>query len=127
MLPVPDFDPQTACDPINCSWDVIAVLDHGERARASELLTSVYSWFREGFAAVDMETATTYAVAESFGMSRLSILYGFDNPRRRDNYLQVSRHTRAGAGLRRAAIRWPTAFRLVVVPGGPARADENGR
>jgi purine-nucleoside phosphorylase len=44
-------------------------------------------WFQEGFAAVDMETATTYAVAEHFGMDRVSILYGFDNPRRREHIL----------------------------------------
>jgi purine-nucleoside phosphorylase len=47
----------------------------------------VERWFRDGFAAVDMETATTYAVAEHFGMERVSILYGFDNPRRREHLL----------------------------------------
>ena len=44
-------------------------------------------WFREGFAAVDMETAATYAVAEHFGMDRLSILYAFDSPRRQEHLL----------------------------------------
>ena len=47
----------------------------------------VERWFREGFAAVDLETAATYAVAEHFGMDRVSILYGFDNPRRREHLL----------------------------------------
>jgi purine-nucleoside phosphorylase len=47
----------------------------------------VERWFREGFAAVDMETAATYAVAEHFGMDRIAILYGFDNPRRREHLL----------------------------------------
>jgi purine-nucleoside phosphorylase len=47
----------------------------------------VEQWFRDGFAAVDMETAATYAVAEYFGMQRLSLLYGFDNPRRREHLL----------------------------------------
>ena len=47
----------------------------------------VEQWFRDGFAAVDMETASTYAVAEYFGMERLAILYGFDNPRRREHLL----------------------------------------
>ena len=42
----------------------------------------VERWFQDGFAAVDMETAATYAVGEHFGMDRVSILYGFDNPRR---------------------------------------------
>lgn len=48
----------------------------------------VERWYRDGFGAVDMETAATYAVAEHFGMERLSILYAFDNPRRREHLLQ---------------------------------------
>jgi purine-nucleoside phosphorylase/ribosomal protein S18 acetylase RimI-like enzyme len=53
----------------------------------AESTEDVERWFREGFAAVDMETATTYAVAEHFGMDRLSILYAFDNPRCREHLL----------------------------------------
>lgn len=53
----------------------------------AESAEDVEHWFRDGFAAVDMETAATYAVAEHFGMDRLSILYGFDNPRRREHLL----------------------------------------
>jgi len=30
-----------------------------------------------------METATTFALAEHFGMNRLAVLYAFDNPRKR--------------------------------------------
>jgi purine-nucleoside phosphorylase/ribosomal protein S18 acetylase RimI-like enzyme len=59
----------------------------------------VERWFREGFAAVDLETAATYAVAEHFGMDRVSILYGFDNPRRREHILLSD----AEKDLRRAA------------------------
>lgn len=44
-------------------------------------------WHRDGFAAVDLETAATYAVAEHFGMDRVALLYGFDNPRRREHLL----------------------------------------
>jgi purine-nucleoside phosphorylase len=44
-------------------------------------------WHQQGFAAVDMETATTFAVAEYFGMARAAILYVFDNPRRREHLL----------------------------------------
>ena len=44
-------------------------------------------WYRDGFAAVDLETAATYAVAEHFGMDRIAVLYGFDNPRRREHLL----------------------------------------
>lgn len=44
-------------------------------------------WYAQGFAAVDMETATTFSVAEHFGMQRAAILYAFDNPRRREHIL----------------------------------------
>lgn len=44
-------------------------------------------WHNAGFAAVDMETATTFAVAEHFGMDRASILFGFDNPRHKSHIL----------------------------------------
>jgi purine-nucleoside phosphorylase len=47
----------------------------------------VERWYRDGFAAVDLETAATYAVAEHFGMERIAILYGFDNPRQREHLL----------------------------------------
>jgi purine-nucleoside phosphorylase len=47
----------------------------------------IEQWFEEGFAAVDLETAATYAVAQHFGMDRLAILYAFDNPRRREHLL----------------------------------------
>ncbi len=47
----------------------------------------IEQWFQGGFAAVDLETAATYAVAEYFRMDRLSILYAFDNPRCREHLL----------------------------------------
>jgi purine-nucleoside phosphorylase len=53
----------------------------------AEGMEDVERWFREGFAAVDMETAATYAVAEHFNMERVSVLYAFDNPRRREHIL----------------------------------------
>src|SRR5262249_8820237 len=59
----------------------------------------VERWVREGFAAVDLETAATYAVAEHFGMDRVAILYGVDNPRRREHLLPSD----AEKDLRRAA------------------------
>ncbi len=40
-----------------------------------------------GWSAVDMETATTFAVAEHFGMHRLAILFAFYNPRRKRHLL----------------------------------------
>lgn len=56
-------------------------------ALLAEGMDDVERWHRQGFAAVDMETATTYAVAEHFGMDRLALLYVFDNPRRREHLL----------------------------------------
>ena len=53
----------------------------------AEGMDDVERWFQDGFSAVDMETASTYAVAEHFGMQRLSLLYAFDNPRRREHLL----------------------------------------
>jgi Adenosine deaminase/Phosphorylase superfamily len=44
-------------------------------------------WYQQGFSAVDMETATAFAVAEYFGMDRAAVLYVFDNPRRREHIL----------------------------------------
>ncbi len=70
-------------------------------------------WFGQGFAAVDMETATTYAVAEHFGMERLALLYVFDNPRHGDHLLL----TDADRDVRRArgnARMWELALDLAV-------------
>lgn len=47
----------------------------------------IEQWYQQGFSAVDMETATTFAVAEYFGMLRAAILYVFDNPRQREHLL----------------------------------------
>lgn len=41
----------------------------------------IESWYRNGYIAVDMETAAILAVAEHFRMKRFSILFAFDNPR----------------------------------------------
>jgi uridine phosphorylase len=71
------------------------VRDPRERLRAiyttaallAEGEAEIAQWHQRGFAAVDMETATTFAVAEYFGMARAAILYVFDNPRRREHLL----------------------------------------
>lgn len=47
----------------------------------------IEDWFDRGFSAVDMETSATFAVAEHFGMDRISILFAFDNPKRREHIL----------------------------------------
>jgi uridine phosphorylase len=60
-------------------YTTAALLAEGER--------EIEDWHRQGWEAVDMETATTFAVAEHFGMNRLSILFAFDNPRKRRHIL----------------------------------------
>jgi purine-nucleoside phosphorylase len=56
-------------------------------ALLAESAADLDRWHAEGFAAVDMETAATYAVAEHFGMERISVLFVFDNPRRKEHLL----------------------------------------
>jgi purine-nucleoside phosphorylase len=44
-------------------------------------------WSAQGFLAVDMETAATFAVAEHFGMERAALLYVYDCPQRGEHIL----------------------------------------
>jgi uridine phosphorylase len=60
-------------------YTIAALLAEGE--------ADIERWHQQGFFAVDMETATTFAVAEYFGMDRAALLYVFDNPRRREHIL----------------------------------------
>ena len=53
----------------------------------AEGMEEVDAWFQAGYAAVDMETAATFAVAQYFGMDRASILFAFDNPRQKEHVL----------------------------------------
>ena len=50
-------------------------------ALLAESDADIDGWHDQGYAAVDMETATTFAVAEYYGVERVSILSVFDNPR----------------------------------------------
>jgi purine-nucleoside phosphorylase len=54
-------------------WTTSALLAEG--------MAETEAWAAAGYLAADMETATTFAVAESFRMRRLSLLFVFDNPR----------------------------------------------
>jgi purine-nucleoside phosphorylase len=54
-------------------WTTAALLAEGDR--------EINEWHAAGFFAADLETAATFAVAEYFGMQRVSILSVFDNPR----------------------------------------------
>lgn len=55
----------------------------------------IENWARQGWDAVDMETATTFAVAEHFEMQRLAILFAFDNPRKKRHILHGHEDERA--------------------------------
>ena len=54
-------------------WTTSAMLAEGK--------AEIQKWSDQGYMAVDLETASTFAVAESFQMRRLSLLFVFDNPR----------------------------------------------
>src|SRR5262249_44952277 len=94
----------------------------------------VERWAREGFGAVDLETAATYAVAEHFGMGRLAILHGFDNPRRREHLLLSDaekdvRRAAADARVKRLALDLAVELsaaggaRPAAAPDGPVVRD----
>ena len=54
-------------------WTTAALLAEGK--------AEIEQWHAEGYLAADMETASAFAVADYFGMRRVSLLYAFDNPR----------------------------------------------
>ena len=60
-------------------WTTSALLAEGK--------AEIQDWSHQGYIAVDMETATTFAVAEYFGMQRLSLLFVFDNPSQGEHIL----------------------------------------
>ncbi len=60
-------------------WTTSALLAEGK--------AEIRDWFHQGYIAVDMETASTFAVAEYFGMQRLSLLFVFDNPSQGEHIL----------------------------------------
>ena len=47
----------------------------------AESTEDIDRWAAAGWQAVDMETATTFAVAEHFGVPAAALLFAFDNPR----------------------------------------------
>ena len=60
-------------------WTTSALLAEGK--------AEIQEWSDRGYVAVDMETASTFAVAEYFGMQRLSLLFVFDNPNQGEHIL----------------------------------------
>jgi uridine phosphorylase len=69
-------------------WTTAALLAEGD--------AEIEAWHRAGYAAADMETAATFAVAEFYGMRRVSILSVFDNPRH-GAHLALTEHDKADA------------------------------
>ncbi|MCX7000329.1 MAG: hypothetical protein NT106_08570 [Candidatus Sumerlaeota bacterium] len=78
----------------------------------AESNADIDKWAAQGFSAVDMETATTFAVAEHFGMDRGSILVCFDNPRRKEHILIADSEK---ADLRNAAQKRMIEIALATV------------
>jgi purine-nucleoside phosphorylase len=62
-------------------WTTSALLAEGKE--------EIRNWSDYGYIAVDMESASTFAVAEYFGMKRLSILFVFDNLLQGEQILQT--------------------------------------
>ena len=60
-------------------WTTSALLAEGK--------AEIQNWAHQGYIAVDMETASTFAVAEYFKMQRLSLLFVFDNPAQGEHIL----------------------------------------
>lgn len=68
-------------------WTTAALLAESE--------ADLRAWRQQEYAAVDMETATVYAVAEYFGMQRLALLFVFDNPLDGDTLLLTGEDSQA--------------------------------
>ncbi len=64
----------------------------------------IENWARQGFSAVDMETAATFAVAEHFGMQRGSLLTVFDNPLGKDHILTTDSEKKERRGTAQEAM-----------------------
>jgi uridine phosphorylase len=76
----------------------------------AEGMEDVEAWYRAGCAAVDMETAATFAVAAYFHMDRASLLFAFDNPRQRDHiFLDDAQKENLRAAGNKRMIEWALA------------------
>lgn len=67
--------------------DIHPGLIYTTSALMAEGQEEVEAWFQEGHAAVDMETAAVFAVADYFNMDRAALLYVFDTPRQGQHIL----------------------------------------
>jgi uridine phosphorylase len=85
-------------------WTTAALLAEGD--------AEIDAWYRAGYLAVDMETATTFAVAEHFGMRRLSLLVVFDNPRE-GAHIALTEHDKSEARKRGEETMRRVVFQLL--------------
>jgi uridine phosphorylase len=76
-------------------WTTAALLAEGN--------AEIEAWHDAGYDAADMESATTFAVAEFYGMRRVSILTVFDNPRH-GAHLALTEHEKVDARAHGEAI-----------------------
>jgi uridine phosphorylase len=100
-----------------CAADGMDVPRHRGPVRTTAALLAegeaeIAAWHRAGYLAVDMETATTFAVAGHFGMRRVSLLVVFDNPRA-GAHLALTEHDKAEARARGEAAMRQLVFRLI--------------
>lgn len=84
------------------SWPVHFGRIFTTAALLAEGLDEIDQWASAGWEAVDMETATTLAVAEHFGMDSAALLFVYDNPRDHGDILhsETEKHERRHAGNR---------------------------
>lgn len=59
----------------------------------AESREDITRWHAQGFLAVDMETAATFAVAEHFDMEHATLLYVYDRPQQGEHILLGDRET----------------------------------
>ena len=78
-------------------WSTAALLAEG--------MDDLERWHGQGYVAVDMETAATFAVAETFGMRRIALLSVFDNPRAGEHLLLTETHKDEARTSGEAAMR----------------------
>jgi len=89
-------------------WTTAALLAEGD--------AEINAWHAAGYAAVDLETAATFAVAEFYGMPRVSILTVFDNPRH-GAHLALTESEKQAARARGEAVALEIALELAVRDG----------
>ena len=90
-------------------WTTAALLAEGK--------AEIEQWHGEGYLAADMETASAFAVAEYFGMRRVSVLSVFDNPRQ-GSHLGLTEAAKDAARTEGERAMLGLLFDLIAAHGG---------